>query len=97
MLENEPYCGVSVMLRLSDTHTTAYPMRRAVIGEQWSEKLGSKRMAKSTPPSPVEKVSTSEIVDTEEEIQFKRPIRRTSKENYRPKMILKDIQHRIYS
>ena len=24
------------------THTTAYPMRRAVMGEQWSKKLGSK-------------------------------------------------------
>ena len=54
------------------TCTTAYPMRRAVTGEQWSEKLGSK-----TPPSPVEKISTSEIVDTEEEIQFKRPVKRT--------------------
>ena len=43
------------------THTTAYPMRRAVMGKQWSEKLGSKRMSKSTPPSPVEKISTSEI------------------------------------
>ena len=55
-------------------HTTAYPMRRAVMGEQWSEKLGSKQISKSTPPSPVEKISTSEIVDTEEEIQFKRPV-----------------------
>ena len=27
------------------THTTAYPTRRAVTGEQWSEKLGNKRMA----------------------------------------------------
>ena len=35
------------------TRTTAYPTRRAVMGEQWSEKLGSKRMAKSTPPSPL--------------------------------------------
>ena len=24
------------------TRTTAYPMRRAVMGEQWSKKLGSK-------------------------------------------------------
>ena len=62
------------------TRTTAYPTRRAVTGEQWSEKLGSKRMSKSTPPSPVEKISTSEIVDTEEEIQFKRPVKRTSKD-----------------
>ena len=67
------------------TCTTAYPTRRAVMGEQWSEKLGSKRMAKSTPPSPVEKVSTSEIVDTEEEVQFKRPIKRTSKEKLQAK------------
>ena len=67
------------------TCTTAYPMRRAVMGEQWSEKLGSKRMTKSTPPSPVEKVSTSEIVDTEEEVQFKRPIKRTLKEKLQAK------------
>ena len=67
------------------THTTAYPMRRAVTGEQWSEKLGSKRMSKSTPPSPVEKISTSEIVDTEEEIQFKRPVKRTLKEKLQAK------------
>ena len=67
------------------TCTTAYPTRRAVMGEQWSEKLGSKRMAKSTPPSPVERVSTSEIVDTEEEIQFKRPIKRTLKEKLQAK------------
>ena len=56
------------------TCTTAYPTRRVVMGEQWSEKLGSERMVRSTPPSPVEKVSTSEIVDTEEEVQFKRSI-----------------------
>ena len=67
------------------TRTTAYPMRRAVMGEQWSEKLGSKRMSKSTPPSPVEKISTSEIVDTEEEIQFKRPVKRTLKEKLQAK------------
>ena len=67
------------------THTIAYPMRREVTREQWSEKLGSKRMVKSTPPSPVEKVSTSEIVDTEEEVQFKRPIKRTSKEKIQAK------------
>ena len=30
------------------TRTTAYPMRRVVTGEQWSEKLGSKRIVKST-------------------------------------------------
>ena len=41
------------------THTTAYPMRRVVMGEQWSEKL---RMVKSTPPSPVEKVSSSDTI-----------------------------------
>ena len=67
------------------THTIAYPMRRAVTGEQWSEKLGSKRITKSTPSSPVEKVSTSEIVDTEEEVQFKRPIKRTLKEKLQAK------------
>ena len=62
------------------TRTTAHPTRRVVMGEQWSEKLGSKRMAKSTPPSPAEKVSTSEIVNTEEEVQFRRPIKRTPEE-----------------
>ena len=50
------------------THTTAYPTRRVVMGEQWSEKLNSKRMVQSTPSSPVEKISTSEIMDTEEEV-----------------------------
>ena len=67
------------------THTTAHPTRRAVTGEQGSEKLGSKRMTKSTPPSPVEKVSTSEIVDTEQEVQFKGPIKRTLKEKLQAK------------
>ena len=67
------------------TCTTAYPMRRAVTGKQWSEKLVSKRMSKSTPPSLVEKISTSEIVDTEEEIQFKRPVKRTLKEKLQAK------------
>ena len=42
-------------------------------------------MSKSTPPSPVEKISTSEIVDTEEEVQFKRPIKRTLKEKLQAK------------
>ena len=42
-------------------------------------------MSKSTPPSSVEKISTSEIVDTEEEVQFKRPIKRTLKENLQAK------------
>ena len=67
------------------TRTTAYPMRRAMMGEQWSKKLGSKQMSQSTPPSPVEKISTSEIVDTEEEVQFKRPIKRTLKEKLQAK------------
>ena len=67
------------------THTTAYPTRIVVTGEQWSEKLGSKRMVRTTPPSPVEKVSNSEIVDTEEEVQFKRPIKRTLKEKLQAK------------
>ena len=72
------------------THTTAYPTRRVVTGEQWSEMLSSKRMVRSTPPSPVEKVSTSEIIDTEEEVQFKRPSKRTTKE----KLQAKDDSHR---
>ena len=36
-------------------------------------------------PSPVEKISTSEIVDTEEEVQFKRPVKRTLKEKLQAK------------
>ena len=67
------------------TCTTAYPTRRVVTGEQWSEKLGSKRMVRSTPPSPVEKVSTSEIIDTEEEVQFKRPSKRIPKQKTQAK------------
>ena len=47
------------------TCTMAYPTRRVVMGEQWSEKLNSKRTIRSTPPSPVEKASTSEIMDTD--------------------------------
>ena len=42
-------------------------------------------MYKSTPSSPVEKISTSEIVGTEEEIQFKRPVKRTLKEKLQAK------------
>ena len=53
------------------THTMAYPTRMVVMGEQGSEKLNSKRMVRSTPPSPTEKISTSEIVDIEEEVQSK--------------------------
>ena len=64
-------------------------MRRVVTGEQWSEKLG-KRMVRFTPPSPVDKVSTSKIIDTEEEIQFKRPSKRMLKE----KLQAKDHLHR---
>ena len=45
------------------------------MGEQWSERIYNKRQVKSTPPSPVEKVSTSEVIDTEEEVQFKKPLR----------------------
>ena len=57
------------------THTTAYPSRRVIMGEQWSKRIYNKRQVKSTPPSPVEKVSTSEVY-TEEEVQFKKPLRR---------------------
>ena len=55
------------------TRTTAYPSRRVIMGEQWSIRIYNKRQVKSTPPSPVEKVSTSEVIDTEEEVQFKKP------------------------
>ena len=40
---------------------------------------------KSTPRSPVEKVSTSEVTDTEEEVQFKKPPRRSLKEQLQNK------------
>ena len=51
------------------TRTTTYPSRRVIMGEQWSKRIYNKRLFKSTPPSPLEKVSTSEIIDTEEEVQ----------------------------
>ena len=66
-------------------HTTAYPSRRVIMGEQWSERIHIKRQVKSTPPSPVEKVSTSEVIDTEEEVQFKKPPRRSLKEQLQDK------------
>ena len=67
------------------THTTVYPPRRVITGEQWSERIYNKRQVKSTPPSPVEKVSTSEVIDTEEEVQFKKPLRRSLKEQLQNK------------
>ena len=67
------------------THTTAYPSRRVVTGEQWSEKIHSKRQVKSTPPSPVEKVSTSEVIDTKEEVQFKKSPKKSLKEKLQDK------------
>ena len=67
------------------TCTTAYPSRRVITGEQWSERIYNKRQVKSTPPSPVEKVSTSEVIDTEEEVQFKKPLRRSLKEQLQNK------------
>ena len=74
------------------TCTTAYPTRRVVTGEQWSEKLNSKRIVRSTPPSPVEKVSTSEIMNTEEETQLKRPTKKTREEQLHEKMTPAGIQ-----
>ena len=67
------------------TRTTAYPSRRVIMGEQWSERIYNKRQVKSTPPSPVEKVSTSAVIDTEEEVQFKKPPRRSLKEQLQNK------------
>ena len=67
------------------THTTAYPSRGVIMGEQWSERIYNKRQVKSTPPSPVEKVSTSEVIDTEEEVQFKKSPRRSLKEQLQNK------------
>ena len=68
------------------TRTTAYPSRRVIIGEQWSERKHNERQVKSNPPSPEEKVSTSEVIDTEEEVQFKKaPPRRSLKEQLQSK------------
>ena len=67
------------------THTTAYPSRRVVMREQWSEKIYNKRQVKSTPPSLVGKVSTSEVMDTEEEVQFKKPPKKSLKEKLQDK------------
>ena len=67
------------------THTTAYPSRRVVMGEQWNEKICSKRQVKSTSPSPVEKVSISEVMDTEEQVQFKKPHKKSLKEKLQDK------------
>ena len=67
------------------TRTTVYPSSRVIMGEQWSKRICNKRQVKSTPPSPVEKVSTSEVIDTEEEIQFKKTPRRSLKEQLQNK------------
>ena len=51
-----------------------------VTGEQWSEKIHNKRKVRLSPSSPIEKVSTSEKIDeTEEEIQFKKPPKKSAK------------------
>ena len=39
------------------THTTVYPSRRVITGEQWSKRIYNKR----------------QVIDTEEEVQFKKP------------------------
>ena len=44
------------------TCTTVYPSRRVIMGEQWSERIYNKRQVRSNPPSPVEKVSTSDVM-----------------------------------
>ena len=51
------------------TRTTAYPS----TGEQWSKRICNKRQVKSTPPSPVQKLFTSDVIDIEEEVQLKKP------------------------
>ena len=62
------------------THTTAYPSQRVVTGEQWSERIYNKRKVRSSPSSPIEKVSTSEKIDeTEEEIQYKKLPKKSAK------------------
>ena len=53
--------------------------------KQWSKRIYNKSQVKSTPPSPVEMVSTSEVIDTEEEVQFKKPLRRSLKEQLQSK------------
>ena len=58
---------------------------RVIMGEQWSKRIYNKRQVKSIPPSPKEKVSTSEVKETEEEVQFKKPSRRSLKEKLQDK------------
>ena len=72
------------------TCATAYPSRRVIMGEQWSKRIYNKRQVKSTPPSPVEKASTSEVIDTEEEVQFKS----SPKKSLEEKLQDKDDLHR---
>ena len=51
-----------------------------VTGEQWSEKIYNKRKVRSSPSSPIEKVSISEKIDeTEEVIQVKKPPRKSTR------------------
>ena len=57
------------------THTTAYSSRRIIMGEQWNERIYNKRQVKST----------SEVIDTEEEVQLKKPLRRSLKEQLQDK------------
>ena len=54
--------------------------KRVVTGEQWSENIYKKRKVRSSPSSPIEKVSTSEKIDeTEEEVQFKKPPKKSTR------------------
>ena len=79
------------------TCTTAYPMRRVITGEQWSEKIYNKRKVKPSPSCPIEKASTLENIDeTEEEIQFKKPLKSQLEENFMMRMILEGTRHQIY-
>ena len=62
------------------TCTTTYPTQKVITREQWSEKIYNKRKVKSSTSSPIEKVSTSEKIDeTEEEIQFKKPCKKSTR------------------
>ena len=62
-----------------------HPSRKVITGEQWSKRICNKRQVRSTPPPPVEKVSTSEVIDIEEEVQFKKPPKKSLKEKLQDK------------
>ena len=79
------------------THTTAYPMQRVITGEQWSEKIYNKRKVKSSPSSPIEKVSTQKrSMKLRRRSNLKSHLKRPLEENFMKRMILEGTQHQIY-